>query len=122
MKINAVMQSKFSQQLPVAKQKKISFEGQDKHSRLDNYYAACLIAALLSGGVTYKCAHDELEQSRERFNKIFDKAELGYDLYDVKRDTLNLNDMNYDGFPELILYKSDGSTVVVDISNGKKLN
>lgn len=84
-------------------------------------YALMTAACWASCAGMYKCTHDVLEESRKNFDKISNQAELRFDLYDVKRDTLDLKDVNGDDFPELILYKNDGSAVVVDISNGKSL-
>lgn len=108
------------------KKTKVSFGSNENRSTRDNFfnsyatYAATL--ALLSGAVTYKCAHDDLEASRDRLNNMFDRIELEHDLSKVKSDTLKIEDVTGDNHPELILYNDDGSEVVIDISNAKKLN
>lgn len=100
---------------------KITFNGNDRRNNISKVYTACAIAGVLSGGVAYKCAHDSLEESRERINKIFDRAELANDLYQVKQDTFALKDITNDGIPELLLYKNDGSVLILDIKDSKKL-
>lgn len=103
---------------------KSSFGANDKAPKNNNYagyYAAWAAAGLLSVAGMYKCGHDTLEQSRENINKICDKAELMLELDQVRHDTFMLEDVNGDCLPELILYKPDGSKVVLDIQDSKKL-
>lgn len=99
--------------------------GSSNNSSRNNFiklYTACAVAGLVGSGAVYKCAHDDLEQSRENINKICDKYELMYELNKTKRDTIIIEDVTGDNFPELILYKNDGSKVAVDIQDAKKLD
>lgn len=126
MRLTPITAKVTSQRAMLNKQPQISFGANDEQSKRDKSfktYAACTAAAALLGGATvYKCAHDDLEKSRENINKIFDKYELQDNLYSVKRDTIIIDDVTGDNYPELILYKEDGSMVVMDIKDCKILN
>ena len=63
-----------------------------------------------AGALLYDIKNNNSEKFRKEVENIYQSNK-------IEKDTFTVKDMTYDDKPDLILYKKDGSKVVIDIAN-----
>lgn len=62
-----------------------------------------------------------LDNKKANNEEFCEKVEDIYHANNIQKDTFTIKDMTDDNKPDLILYKNDGSIVVIDIANQQVL-
>lgn len=88
------------------------------HARKENLCIGAafvlFIGAMLGMGIT----SDSNNKAAKKFSEDVQNI---YNSDDIQKDTFSVKDITGDENPDLILYKKDGSKVVIDIANQKVL-
>ena len=77
-----------------------------------------IVTGLVFGGLI---ATDENKQNAKNLDKFIYQLDSISRSKDIKQDTFMVKDMNKDKNPDFVLFKKDGSKVVIDIKNQKIL-
>ena len=72
-----------------------------------------LIGFMLGSGITFHYLDKQNNNNKENF---LEKVQTIYNSKDIKKDTFKVEDITDDNKADIILYKKDGSKVVIDLA------
>lgn len=96
-----------------------NFKNTDLQDHDDRIFLKGALAGIVASALVYQSMSDKAVKSSDDFygrvNKIAQSDS-------IKQDTFSVTDYNKDKTPDIVLYKKDGSKVVVDMKNQKIIN